>query len=123
MKEYIEREAILQYAEKMYALAQKRVREGNTESDVWKATHETQMNERKEFVDLLQSAPAADVVEVRHGRWIGIEYDGYADGCPVYDQWECSECGEEVRGEDVPSTHPWCHSCGARMDKEDEHEQ
>lgn len=63
----------------------------------------------------------ADVVEVRHGRWIGLEYDGYADGCPVYDLWECSECGEEVRGEDVPSTHPWCHSCGARMDKEDEH--
>ena len=29
--------------------------------------------------------PAADVAEVRHGRWIGIEYDGYADGCPVYD--------------------------------------
>lgn len=67
--------------------------------------------------------PAADVVEVRHGRWIGLEYDGYADGCPVYDLWECSECGEEVMGEDVPSTHPWCHSCGARMDKEDEHEQ
>ena len=65
---------------------------------------------------------AADVVEVRHGRWIGLEYDGYADGCPVYDLWECSECGEEVRGEDVPNTHPWCHSCGARMDKEDEHE-
>ena len=66
--------------------------------------------------------PAADVAEVRHGRWIGIEYDGYADGCPVYDLWECSECGEEVRGEDVPDTHPWCHACGARMDKEDEHE-
>ena len=66
--------------------------------------------------------PAADVAEVRHGRWIGIEYDGYADGCPVYDLWECSECGEEVRGEDVPDTHPWCHACGARMDKEDDHE-
>lgn len=70
----------------------------------------------------LQNLPAADVVEVRHGRWIGLEYDGYADGCPVYDLWECSECGEEVRGDDVPSTHPWCHSCGARMDKEDDHE-
>ena len=64
MKEYIERETILQYAEKMYALAKKRVIEANTESDVWKATHETQMNERKEFVDLLQNAPAADVAEV-----------------------------------------------------------
>ena len=72
--------------------------------------------------DIVLKEPAADVAPVRHGRWIGLEYDGYADGCPVYDLWECSECGEEVRGEDVPSTHPWCHSCGARMDKEDEHE-
>ena len=71
---------------------------------------------------ILFSLKAADVAEVRHGRWIGIEYDGYADGCPVYDLWECSECGEEVRGEDVPDTHPWCHACGTRMDKEDEHE-
>ena len=70
----------------------------------------------------LQNLPAADVAEVRHGRWIGLEYDGYADGDPVYDLWECSECGEEVRGEDVPVTHPWCHCCGARMDKEAEHE-
>ena len=64
-----------------------------------------------ERIELL--IPADDVAEVRHGRWIGIEYDGYADGCPVYDLWECSECGEEVRGEDVPDTHPWCHACGA----------
>ena len=70
----------------------------------------------------INSIPAADVAPVRHGRWIGIEYDGYADGFPVYDLWECSECGEEVRGDDVPSTHPWCHSCGARMGKEDGHD-
>lgn len=62
--------------------------------------------------------PAADVAPVVHGRWGGLEYDGYADGCPVYDLWECSECGEEVRGEDVPTTHLWCHGCGARMDGE-----
>lgn len=70
----------------------------------------------------ISQTPAADVAEVRHGRWIGIEYDGYADGFPVYDLWECSECGEEVKGEDVPVSHPWCHSCGARMDKEADHD-
>ena len=62
--------------------------------------------------------PAADVAPVVHGRWVGLEYDGYADGCPVYDLWKCSECGEEVRGEDVHTTHPWCHGCGARLDGE-----
>ena len=68
---------------------------------------------------IIAEIPAADVEPVRHGRWIGLEYDGYADGCPVYDLWECSECGEEVRGEDVPDTHPWCHGCGAKMDVPD----
>lgn len=66
--------------------------------------------------------PAADVVAVKHGRWIGLEYDGYADGSPVYDLWECSECGEEVSGEDVPITHPYCHGCGAKMDGGENHE-
>ena len=65
---------------------------------------------------ILDEIPAADVVEVVHGRWVGLEYDGYADGCPVYDLWECSECGEEVSGEYVPDTHPFCYGCGTKMD-------
>lgn len=69
----------------------------------------------------IEQAPTIEVEPVRHGRWVGLEYDGYADGFPVYDLWECSECGKEVRGEDVPDTHPYCHGCGAKMDG-DEHE-
>lgn len=69
-------------------------------------------------VGALRTLHAADVAPVVHGPWVGLEYDGYADGCPVYDLWKCSECGEEVRGEDVPDTHPWCHGCGAKMDGE-----
>lgn len=61
----------------------------------------------------------AELAPVKYGRWIGLEYDGYADGVPVYDLWECSECGEEVSGEDVPETHPFCYGCGAKMDLED----
>ena len=53
--------------------------------------------------------------ESQRGEWVGIEYDGYADGLPVYDLWQCSNCGEEVRGEDVPETHPYCQSCGIKM--------
>ena len=67
-------------------------------------------------INEIELLPAADVAPVRHGRWIGLEYDGYADGNPVYDLWECSECGEEVRGESVPETHLFCHNCGAKMD-------
>ena len=122
MKEYIEREPLIKYCMTIFNLAQRHIQSGYGESDIWKAIHQTQQEERKEFVMILESAPSADVALVRHGQWIGLEYDGYADGSPVYDLWECSECGEEVRGDDVPDTHPWCHACGARMDKEDEHE-
>lgn len=46
------------------------------------------------------------------GEWIGIEYDGYADGVPVYDVWECSACGNEWRGDETPC---YCPDCGAKM--------
>ena len=107
MTEYIERAAVEKFIEDGLNNPDKNKAFGHDAIEIMAEVHYMQ---------------AADVVEARHGRWIGLEYDGYADGCPVYDLWECSECGEEVRGEDVPSTHPWCHSCGARMDKEDEHE-
>ena len=107
MKEYIAREAVEEF-----------IQDGLNNPDKDKAFGHDAIEILAEIHFML----AADVAEVRHGRWIGLEYDGYADGCPVYDLWECSECGEEVRGEDVPVTHPWCHCCGARMDKEDEHE-
>lgn len=92
MDEYIERKALMEYAD---------TQPGGLISN-----------------KSIQFFPAADVAPVRHGYWIGLEYDGYADGNPVYDLWECSECGEEVRGEDVPDTHPYCHGCGAKMDLE-----
>ena len=53
---------------------------------------------------------AADVAEVRHGRWI--------DGV-------CSECGFDAmyyKGIPVQVYTDYCPSCGARMDEEDGHE-
>ena len=41
----------------------------------------------------LMKVASADVEPVRHGKYIGTEFDGYADGCPVYYEWKCSECG------------------------------
>lgn len=50
----------------------------------------------------------------KRGKWVGIEYDGYADENPVYDVWECSECGEEHEGEEDTLTN-YCPNCGADM--------
>ena len=60
--------------------------------------------------------PAADVAEVRHGRWMDAESD---DGCTV---WHCSACSCPVKTIGGYPIYRRCPMCGARMDKEDEHE-
>lgn len=70
--------------------------------------------DRIEVNEVLNSIPAADVQPVRHGRYIG-EYDGYADGNPVYDMWYCSECGCYFEEWDEKPTYNYCPNCGARM--------
>ena len=62
--------------------------------------------------DKLAKVPAADVAEVRHGRW----FFKYPNG------WACSRCGEwglmiDNRGICKSS---YCPNCGALMDKEDD---
>lgn len=67
-------------------------------------------DERLHIVKDITSIPTADVAEVRHGRWI--------DGI-------CSECGFDAmyyKGIPAQVYTDYCPSCGARMDKEDEHE-
>ena len=70
-----------------------------------------------------EHAPAADVAEVRHGRWIEDErtYPG-----PGLKNNLCSVCGE-IAGSWKEGLEPgrkwaYCPNCGARMGKEDEHE-
>lgn len=57
----------------------------------------------------VDDTPAADVVEVRHGRWKTIDKGHY-----FYD-WECSVCGGSGRAD-----YLFCPNCGARMDGEEE---
>ena len=66
----------------------------------------------------IDNAPTINPEDLRpKGKWIGLEYDGYADGNPVYDLWECSNCGNEEKGEDVPEQNPFCRCCGAKMEE------
>lgn len=53
-----------------------------------------------------ENLPAADVAEVRHGRWIENTF--------------CSCCGgfdEDDKGNIIQSFYNYCPNCGARMDK------
>ena len=63
---------------------------------------------------VIETFPAADVVEVRHGRW--------EPGNPI-----CPVCGEnKFKDLDADVWADWqpkfCPNCGARMGKEDGHE-
>lgn len=57
---------------------------------------------------LLANIPAADVVEVRHGRWMGEPVDIGGNTA-----MECSEC-HKVRVVD-----DYCSACGAKMSGEE----
>ena len=98
MKEYIEREAVLDVVKR-------------TSGDYSTAWSE------------ISHMSAADVAPVRHGRWIEDErtYPG-----PGLKNNLCSVCGE-IAGSWKEGLEPgrkwaYCPNCGARMDKEDEHE-
>lgn len=68
------------------------------------------------FQHWVEVQPTIDAVPVRHGNFVGTEYDGYAEGYPVYYEWKCSECGCVF--EDEEPTYKYCPNCGARMDEE-----
>lgn len=62
----------------------------------------------KTAIEVATSIPAADVVEVRHGRWILNDDESVAF---------CSECDCAIPtkwGKDM--TWLWCPECGLKMD-------
>lgn len=67
----------------------------------------------------LNSIPAADVVEVRHGRWLTTDAYPHHLYCSVcYKTY--AKNAKWVNELDLPTNY--CPNCGARMDKEDDHE-
>ena len=68
---------------------------------------------------MLDNTPTIEAEPVRHGRWVPLSYDGYADGYPVYDEWECSECHFACEGEGEPPLN-YCPNCGAKMEGKNE---
>lgn len=63
-------------------------------------------------VDVIQTAPTADVELVRHGRWIEKPNSAYCSICRVH--WS-REFIISLR-----KTYKFCPTCGAKMDGGDE---
>lgn len=99
MKEYIEREAALDIAAEWCP---------DDDGSVGKT------GDLREMLDELEAIPAADVVEVKHGRWINIVHaivdtTGYCDKCHSQSVWRTRDMAYEI-----------CPRCGARMDMEED---
>lgn len=72
---------------------------------------------------LMVDAPAADVVEVRHGRWVGK--DNMRLNLPQlveYDDWYCTECEHFFPERHISRLSNYCPTCGATMDGKGEGE-
>lgn len=67
----------------------------------------------------ISQTPAADVVEVRHGRWMTTDAYPHHLYCSVcYKTY--AKNAKWVNELDLPTNY--CPNCGARMGKEDEHD-
>ena len=87
MTEYIERESLLREIERREALM---VGDKLVSIDAMKS--------------FIKNRPAADVVEVQHGRWVDTDYEfAKCSLCkyPVYAAWNATN---------------YCPNCGAKMD-------
>lgn len=91
MDEYIKKEDVYQYLDNEVE---------------WKVNQD-----RLYALELINDFPAAEVAEVRHGRWISTG----VISC------KCSDCGKLQLKSHADDSN-YCPNCGARMDKEDEHE-
>ena len=84
-------------------------------------------HEHRHFLCMLNQAPTADVVEVRHGEWLPYDYDEeeYQDVEESYN-WRCSICQDDISYLDMVERDllpNYCPNCGAKMDgKEIENE-
>ena len=105
MKEYIER-----------AVAVKKFE--NYRRDCEEENDERAAQIFEDCISELMAIPAADVAEVRHGRW---EDKTNISRAEVEQRVDCSVCGQIFWTTAVLSFN-YCPNCGALMDKEDEHE-
>lgn len=68
----------------------------------------------QQVIRFINVAPTADVTPVKHGKW-ELHYD------PAGRPWQiCDQC--DAHREMFGFYEPYCPVCGAKMDKEQEHE-
>ena len=100
MDEYIKKEDVYQYLDNEVE---------------WKVNQD-----RLYALEVINDFPAAEVAEVRYGKWDASDRYKFLDGSTCI---RCTECGAALHLDEYQKYNwHYCPNCGARMDKEAEHE-
>ena len=116
VKEYVEREVISEGIRKYYYK--------NPPNSSYQEGFDRGLDKAQRVI---LNAPAADVVEVRHGRWIFGKDLADSFGSINKNKYHlyCSECHNQAFNKTVDNDPdfdvdtPFCPWCGAKMNKED----
>ena len=69
------------------------------------------LGDNESIADVIRAQPAADVQDVRHGKWI---YEEQTINTPL--QLNCSICGWWSLDPSIDGTYHYFSHCGAKMD-------
>ena len=100
-------------------------KQNNKEIEKPKTEHMSNLISRKDAIDqiyeLLCYIPSEYPV-IHHGHWIRGRYwsSGIGMGETYGYYYNCSECGEEVKGDYTDCGDNYCRQCGAKMESEGE---
>ena len=125
MQEYIEREALKEDLKESYDRL--RAIYDSLTYDEDKQICAGQLTTFTEAILRVKEAPAADVVEVQHGRWVFGKDLADSFGSINKNKYHlyCSECRNQAFNKTVDNDPdfdidtPYCPNCGAKMDKEE----
>ena len=67
--------------------------------------------EPSQYIEII---PAADVSQVRHGKWLHTEIEDDEEWGGIWHKWTCDNCGYSVGNN--PNGTNYCPNCGAKMD-------
>lgn len=117
MNEYIEKNALYKKIAELEELARNRYLDTPSNSPAC-ARYMAQLDERTRFKHMIYDSPAADVAEVKHGKWVEVYRENiWGDSVHVL---ECSACGKYTVGtRGIMTKSNYCPNCGAKMDLED----